>query len=434
MFSWQTKKNIALAYLTKDRPFYVQYYILSRCNLNCRQCNIVEGNSDLKDADLPTIRRIAVNLRKIGAGVVLLTGGEPFLRADLPEIVRILIGEGLNPRLQTAGFATTRAQLEACAAAGAKDINISLDSLIPEKQEYINGSIPKSWHRAVECIVAANEVFSDPDRICAFGTVLSKFNHMEIPAIIELATFLGWYESLVPVHITTHEHPLNFRSIDADFRFSFPEDERLLDDLKAKIHAMKDEGYRVFDSHAYLESTFHFLRYNRPNWRKDDLCDSPSLYFAILPNGDFAVCCDHRFQGRLSVADDEFPELYRSPEFRAAVMPTVAACTGCNYGSYPEVTLAVRDKAAFASRVATVLFSKRKPLPRRTIAETYEFIEHLREKYAIPRWDGPDFRPKDPALSQRYGPPQAVQRGPRTTPMRFIKNRAAHQPVSTPRG
>src|SRR2546425_5797593 len=139
--------------LTKNRPFYVQYYILSRCNLNCRQCNIVEGNSDLKEADLPTIKKIAPNLKKIGAGVVLLTGGEPFLRPDLPEIVRILIDQGLNPRLQTAGFATTRAQFEACARAGAKDINISLDSLVPEKQEYINGSIPRSWHRAVEAIV-----------------------------------------------------------------------------------------------------------------------------------------------------------------------------------------------------------------------------------------------------------------------------------------
>src|SRR5262245_24722106 len=100
MFSWQTKFNMAVGFLTKTRPFYVQYYILSRCNLNCRQCNIVEGNSDLKEANLQTIAKIAKNLRKIGAGVVLLTGGEPFLRPDLPEIVRIMRAEGLDPRLQ----------------------------------------------------------------------------------------------------------------------------------------------------------------------------------------------------------------------------------------------------------------------------------------------------------------------------------------------
>lgn len=420
MFSWQTKKNALLGFLTKNRPFYIQYYILSRCNLNCRMCNIVEANSDLKEADLKTIEKIAINLRKIGAGVVLLTGGEPFLRKDLPEIVKIFLDQGLNPRLQTAGFHTTRDQLEACARAGAKEINISLDSLVPAKQEYINGSIPKSWHRAIESIVNANDVFDDPDRICAFGTVLSKFNSMEIPAIIELATFLGWYESLVPVHITTRAQPMNFRGTDPDFTFSFPEDKPLLDTLKHKILEMKKRGYKVFDSEAYLESTFYFLEHNRPNWRKDEVCDSPNLYFAILPNGDFAVCCDHRFQGRLSVAADDFPNLYRSPEFRAAVFPTVKACSGCNYGSYPEVTLSVRNTRAFLGRARTVLFSKLEKIPRRTLAETYQFIDHLREKYQIPEFTGPVFKAKETARSQRYGEPALVARGARTMPSRLL--------------
>ena len=35
------------------------------------------------------IEIIARNIRKIGGGIVLLTGGEPFLRKDLPEIVEI---------------------------------------------------------------------------------------------------------------------------------------------------------------------------------------------------------------------------------------------------------------------------------------------------------------------------------------------------------
>lgn len=421
MFSWQTKKNTLLGFLTKNRPFYIQYYILSRCNLNCRMCNIVEANSDMKEASLGTVKRIAINLRKIGAGVVLLTGGEPFLHKELPEIVKIFLDQGLNPRLQTAGFHTTREQLEACAEAGAKEINISLDSLVPAKQEYINGSIPKSWHRAIESIVTANDVFDDPDRICAFGTVLSKFNYMEIPPLIELATFLGWYESLVPVHITTPAQPMNFRGADPDFKFSLPEDKPLLDALKRKLLEMKRSGFKLFDSEAYLDSTFYFLEHSRPNWRRDEICDSPNLYFAILPNGDFAVCCDHRFQGRLSVAADDFPDLYRSPEFRAAVFSTVKACSGCNYGSYPEVTLSVRNTRAFLNRVRTVLFSKLDKVPRRTLTETHQFIEHLREKYCIPDFSGPVFKAKETALSQRYGEPERVARGPRKIPSRLLR-------------
>ena len=55
----------------------------------CKQCNIVETNSGLKNASLDEIEIIARNIRKIGGGIVLLTGGEPFLRKDLPEIVEI---------------------------------------------------------------------------------------------------------------------------------------------------------------------------------------------------------------------------------------------------------------------------------------------------------------------------------------------------------
>lgn len=407
------------AAITKNRPFYVQYYILSRCNLVCRQCNIVEANSDLQDADLGTVEKIADNLVEIGAGVVLLTGGEPFLRKDLPQIVKIFVERGLNPRLQTAGYTTTRDQLEACREAGATDINISLDSLISEKQDFINGSMPNSWRKAITTIVNANEIFDSPDRICAFGTVLSKMNFMEIPAIIELATYLGWYESLVPVHITSSEDPMNFRGIDTEMKFT-SEDDPKLQELRKKIEIMKKQGFNLFDSDAYIDSIFHFIAYNKPNWRKNDVCDSPNLYFAILPNGDFAVCCDHRFQGQLSVADPNFPKIYKSKKFRGEVAPTTKSCSGCNYGSYPEITLSVRDPQAFTDRIKQVLFQKQVFPQKRSLDETFEFIDHLIEKYKIPAYEGPKFRVKPAATSQRYGGSEIIQRGAREIPRRFL--------------
>lgn len=406
--------------IAKDRPFYVQYYILSRCNLVCRQCNIVEANSDLRDADLETVEKIAVNLRKIGAGVVLLTGGEPFLRKDLPSIVRILRSQGLNPRLQTAGYNTKAAQLVACKDAGARDINISLDSLVPAKQDYINGSMPDSWYRAIETIVEANNTFDHPRRVCAFGTVLSKFNYMEIPAIVELAEYLGWYSSIVPVHITTTDAPLNFRGISSEMKFTFPDDSEILKNLEQVLRDMKRSGFPIFDSDAYLESTFFFLRNDRPNWRKNEKCDSPSLYFAILPNGDFAVCCDHRFPNKLSVADADFPERYRSRAFRNAVEPIVTACSGCNYGSYPEISLGARDSRALVERAWTAVRPKFKRPPKRSLEQVLDYIAVLREKHEIPEWDGPQFSPKPGAYSQRYGEPEQVFRGARHTPKRLL--------------
>jgi len=408
-----------MAALFKNRPFYVQYYILSKCNLNCRMCNIVEANSDLAVADLPTIEKMAINLRKIGAGVVLLTGGEPFLRKDLPDIIRIFIDQGLNPRLQTAGFHTTREMMEACARAGAKDINISLDSLVPEKQDYLNGSIKNSWKRAIETIVTASDIFDNPDRICAFGTVLSKFNYMEIPAILDFATYMGWWHSLVPVHITSHQEPMNFRGSDEKFKFNLPQDNELLSDLKATLKRMKNNNFSLFDSNEYIDSMFYFIENGRPNWRKDDVCDSPSIYFAVLPNGDFAVCCDHRYEESLSVADDNFPYNYRSDAFRSNVLKTTTACSGCNYGSYPEVSLSVRSPSAFISRAWTVMTSKKKVLPKRSLSEAFGYIEYLREKYAIMPYEGPNFTVKPGNYSQRYGDPEFITRGAQIIPDKY---------------
>ena len=80
MFTTQTKLSILKALISKKSPYYIQYYINGQCNLMCKQCNIVETNSGLKNASLDEIEIIARNIRKIGGCIVLLTGGEPFLR------------------------------------------------------------------------------------------------------------------------------------------------------------------------------------------------------------------------------------------------------------------------------------------------------------------------------------------------------------------
>ena len=153
MFTINTKLSILKALITKKSPYYIQYYINGQCNLMCKQCNIVETNSGLKNATLEEIDMIASNIRKIGGGIVLLTGGEPFLRKDLPEIVKIFKKYTLDVRLQTAGHkVSTEKLIQETYDAGAKDINISLDSLIPEKQDYIN-SVPGSWHSAIQTAV-----------------------------------------------------------------------------------------------------------------------------------------------------------------------------------------------------------------------------------------------------------------------------------------
>ena len=139
MFSFQTKKSILKALITKKSPYYIQFYINGVCHLKCKQCNIVETNSGIGELTLDQMKIVAKNIKKIDGGIVLLTGGEPFLRKDIDQVAKCFIDEGLDVRLQTAGIAT-KEQLQNCYDVGVRDINISLDSLIAEKQDYINTS------------------------------------------------------------------------------------------------------------------------------------------------------------------------------------------------------------------------------------------------------------------------------------------------------
>lgn len=342
-------------------------------------CNIVEANADLPPFKTEDIEKIADNLVKIGAGVLLLTGGEPFLRQDIDEIVRIFKTKKLDVRLQTAGMYSKRDKIAKCVEYGARDINVSVDSLDEKLSDYIN-SVEGSWRDAIRTISFISKIFPKKDSICAIGCVLSKYNIDEIDAVLDFATRIGWWLSLVPVHIATQDMPMHFRGYDDYFRFTeedFPRIKLLIERLKKK----KREGFLLFDSDDYLDSIYHFITTGKPNWRHNDICDSPNLYFVILPDGRFAPCCDFRMDKDLYVYDKDFPKIYKSEEFRKGIRKITQECPGCNFGSFPEMTLSARSFSTIKERI--LLQVKAKSLSLRPVKESelIEIISTIRHKY-----------------------------------------------------
>jgi len=71
--------------------FHFQWHITERCNLRCKHCYIDDHYSDELNTNevIGIITHLARSLKQWGVtGSVSLTGGEPFLRSDLKEIVR----------------------------------------------------------------------------------------------------------------------------------------------------------------------------------------------------------------------------------------------------------------------------------------------------------------------------------------------------------
>jgi MoaA/NifB/PqqE/SkfB family radical SAM enzyme len=388
MFSSLSKITLARAALFQDAPVYVQFYVTARCNLTCEQCNIIYANSDVRECTIDEIRRIADNFAKMGVAIVLLTGGEPFARKDLPEIIQAFESRGVHVRMQTNGFATEE-QIARAIEAGGKDISISLDSLQPALQDRINGDFSESWHQALKAMALFTKYLPKEGSFASLGCVLQPHNIGDIEDVVRFGSAISWFSSLVPVHVSDYAHPRGFRTFDQSLRFRKNE-WPLVDSVLERVRQMRKEGFLLFDSDQYLDDIKRFVRDEPITWRKhnDNVCDTPNLYFALLPNGEFAPCCDHRLGNSYPAYDSKFPQIYRDKVWREEVAQVTRACDGCMYGSYPEMTISMRFLAAKLQRVSTFLTAP----PTKNWPFSYEELLTLAEKIRSEVRDRPKSR------------------------------------------
>lgn len=351
MFSHLSKKTLIKSAILKNTPVYVQFYVTARCNLTCQQCNIRYSNADVRECTLEEIKMIAENFANIGVAIVLLTGGEPFTRNDLPDIIREFESRGIHVRMQTNGLATEE-MIHKSIEYGGKDISISLDSLNPSTQDLINGGYKSSWERAVKSMSIFSKYLPKENSFASLGCVIQRRNLNDIEDLIKFGTNIGWYTSLVPIHVAEKFHPLGFRTYDKSLRFK-PEEYEKVDALIERVRHMRQEGYLLYDSDQYLDDIKRFIKEDPITWRmkNNNVCDSPNLYFAVLPNGDFAPCCDHRLPYSVHAYSPNFPTIYNEKVFRSEVHKITSACKGCMYGSYPEITISLRFLAASLQRL-----------------------------------------------------------------------------------
>lgn len=140
--------------------------VTDRCDLRCTYCMPAEGLEWLDSEQLMTfdeITRIVTVMVDLGIETIRLTGGEPLMRAHLPELVGRLSQLGLADLSMTTNGTTLARHARALADAGLERVNISLDSLIASRVEAI--SRRDVLDKVLEGIDAAREVGFDPVKI-----------------------------------------------------------------------------------------------------------------------------------------------------------------------------------------------------------------------------------------------------------------------------
>lgn len=133
---------------TLGRPLRdLRVSVTDRCNFRCPYCMPAEifgpGHPFLKASQLMSLGELTRLLRafvSLGVEKLRITGGEPLLRDDVPELIRVAKEELGIPdvALTTNGWLLER-KAAALKAAGLDRINVSLDSLDPQRFGRLNG-------------------------------------------------------------------------------------------------------------------------------------------------------------------------------------------------------------------------------------------------------------------------------------------------------
>ena len=192
--------------------------VTQRCNNQCSYCH-KEGEVQLANAsaekmtlqEIVHIARIAVSL---GISRIKLTGGEPLMRRDLPEIVKEISRlPGLKDlSLTTNGLLLIDGVAQKLYDSGLKRVNISLPSLNAETYGRLTGG---SLEQALNGVQATIEAGFCPVKLNM--VILKDVNVGDIPDMIEYAAKNGVILQLIeldPINVSDKYYSTHHRSLE----------------------------------------------------------------------------------------------------------------------------------------------------------------------------------------------------------------------------
>ncbi|HXF70692.1 MAG TPA: GTP 3',8-cyclase MoaA [Thermoflexus sp.] len=177
---------------------YLRISLTDRCNLRCVYC-MPEKMVFLPREELLTddeLIRLARLFAELGFDKIRLTGGEPTVRPNLVEIVaRMAALPGIREISMTTNGLRLKDLAEPLARAGLKRVNVSLDTLDPEKFRRITrwGRLEEVW----EGILAAEAAGLTPIKLNA--VVVRGYNDQDIVDLAALTIARPWQVRFIEV-------------------------------------------------------------------------------------------------------------------------------------------------------------------------------------------------------------------------------------------
>lgn len=209
-----------------ERLPLVTLYLSERCNSRCVTCDYWRHGA--ADMTLEAVRQLQADLTRLRTEVALISGGEPLLNPQWPQIAEFLREQGLKLWLLSSGLSLAK---HAQRVAGLFDsVTVSLDGANAATYAAIRGV------DAFEKVCEGVRAVAQRGTPVGLRVTLQRANYRELPHFVALARELGAYEiSFLAVDVA---NPHAFARQDAfatDLALAtedLPVFERLLGDLE----------------------------------------------------------------------------------------------------------------------------------------------------------------------------------------------------------
>jgi len=178
-------------------PKWIAWEITRRCNLKCVHCRSSSGleAKGHPDFTLDEARRVLDDIASYGKPVVVLSGGEPLLRADVFEIAAYGTSLGLRMCLATNGTLVTQEVCDKIKEVGIRMVSLSLDGASAQVHDDF-----RCQPGAFAGTINAAKLFKENGIQFLINSSFTKRNQDEIPKIYRLAKELGataWYMFMI---------------------------------------------------------------------------------------------------------------------------------------------------------------------------------------------------------------------------------------------
>ncbi len=166
----------------KHRPLIVSWNVTGACHLRCPHCYLDARGRWPGEMTTQEGLRLIDQMAGAGTELLILTGGEPLLRKDLPLLAQHAAALGIAVVLGTTGTLITPQKARELKEHGVTAAGISIDSLDAAKHDAFRG-VRGAWQRAVNGLDACREAGLD----VLVHTTAMRMNQEEVPAIVQFA-------------------------------------------------------------------------------------------------------------------------------------------------------------------------------------------------------------------------------------------------------